>query len=374
MSLSIQKVSQKLLVALFVSILLIFSLTVCASAYTVTTSGINTVYTLDYDKSFLFASITSTGNAYQPLATVVIPGQTYDVNGGVNTSSLTMVGNYDASYDNINRVNCFVSPYNDRSTSPGFLTIQLPTEDLDFSFTNSVDITLTSTSIISPSRTDYSAPLIIYDNNLNYLTIYPSYTVFREFSNGFQGIEVHYLLEHDEDSDPLVISRILTTTFLDFRLDGLDAQSYNRYRFTLNNVQITELAKQSVQDYYTAIQAGNDDMKQFFGTINTVDSSKISNQTNVNDQLSSTVGDYTSTSDELPDFDFGEDFYIPSFDLESDAGATSDLWDLIFGSATEGGSTSLGLFLKRVFSVITVIAVISLVISGIPNVIRFRGD
>lgn len=349
----------------------------CVSAYTVSTSGVNTVYTLDYDKPTLNADVVYDGSDLsKPKVTVAISGQTDTFNGGVDTSTLTMVGNYDASYDNVNRVNVYISPFNNSSLSTGYVRVDIDTEPLDFNFTNSVDITLTSTSIIRPSLSDYNAPLLIYTdpNGTPYLTIYPSYTVFREFSNGYHGIEVHYLVEHKEEYDPLIISKIRTSSYVYFDLAGLTTQTYNRYRFTLNNIQITELANQSVQDYYSAIQVGNDDMKQFFGTINTVDSSKLNNQTNVNDQLSSTVGDYTSTSNELPDFDFGEEFYIPSVDLESDAGATSDLWDLIFGSTTEGGSTSLGLFLKRVFSVITVIAVISLVISGIPNIIRFRGD
>lgn len=354
-------------------------LTVCVSAYTVSTSGVNTVYTLDYDKPSLSADVVYDGNELsKPKVTVAISGQTDTFNGGVDTSTLTMVGNYDASYDNVNRVNVYISPFNNSSLSTGYVRVNLDTEPLDFNFTNSVDITLTSTSIIRPSLSDYNAPLLIYGSDpygTSYLTIYPSYTVFREFSNGYHGIEVHYLVEHKEEYDPLIISKIRTSSYVYFDLAGLTTQTYNRYRFTLNNIQITQLANQSVQDYYSAIQVGNDDMKQFFGTINTVDSSKLNNQTNVNDQLSSTVGDYTSTSNELPDFDFGEQFYIPSVDLESDAESTSDLWDLIFGSITEDGSFSpIGLFLTRVFSVITVIAVISLVITGIPNILKFRGD
>lgn len=138
--------------------------------------------------------------------------------------------------------------------------------------------------------------------------------------------------------------------------------------------QVKEIAPEVVQEYYQAISAGNNDLKQYFGTVNQVDQNRIDSSNSSFSDFNNKVNDLGEAESELNTTIPEGAFDIPDIVTEN-LGVLDDYWSIFFGSDSDITPTGLNAFLRDTVVAVTVISMLSLVMFGIGGVIsKIRGD
>lgn len=272
-----------------------------ASAYTVEPDGVDKVYTWDIDDNWSFNTYSSnfpnaeyiqteSSNRFQVNAI----GSTKRFYGGANMSG-TLVNHYNfySEYDLPYRINIYYDYYRyyvvaDASRSCLFNFIS---SDDEFSSTKSLnfnfDITSIGYSTRDPSEylTSHLKLNLTYNNVVQYsltpsLVSYQNYTSFGDSNMYFMSVNFGLDIESGE-------SVIFNGFTLEFNcvLPESDSLSnvgtqYNRISLGMSKLKCTEFADKTVSDYYDALTASNNQMINYYNTINSVDQAKIDSQKN----------------------------------------------------------------------------------------------
>lgn len=339
--------------------------TFVSAAVTSTKDGVNTIYTYDYDPSLLTVSY---DNSYNVHMTLTALGQVYRINGGCNYTEKDIVLNLNASNPGDNLINVYYSQSDlGLGGNTRNLGLQVRMQSNSYRISTQDDLKFKARINTIRSGSDQPIPkLYLYDyvtqesyelsgNVVELVNVFnvPNTNV------SYYTYDIEYLLNVKTEGNlyfsfDYIYFTLPATLDLQYSLHE-DESLYNRYRLSVSDIEVTVMANQSVLDYYNALSASNDDMKQFYSEVNSVDSSKIDSiNTGYNklDSVNSQLSNIESFENELKnDFDISD-----QPDVLSDStmlGVVSDIWDIL---PLENS------FFTTVFGMIGSIALLSLIL------------
>ena len=369
------------------------------AAYTETTDGVEKTYTWDWQ-----GGLSSVRSQYDASALgsprMIITGRMFGTkvtqNGGVDTDGKTMIESINASDPNQNRVDVYGEIPSDglntliNEKPVVWLTSSTGSDDnfvteSDFSFTVKLSTLdyydnfnspagIGSYTYVSQSR------IILMSNGSSVKTLTPTYTSVSSVQTSVQGLYLYdYEITFSLDN-PHGTRIEFDTILFDFpcavnlRAPDSGNNYYSRYYVSISNPVLVTVPTEEMLEGLIVANASNDDMIGKLGTVNAADQETISSFNDKSSELSSAVNDFNNSLDSLPDVDTS---YMETPEiLEDEAFESSfvDYWETFFGEREFIPTLfTLGSFLKSVISVILWVALISLVITGLPSVLRSRG-